>query len=776
MRLDNSVRKLITDRSRSLRERVFVVLTLAATAVMGLAIIGDLLYVDNRVEILTLVIAFFVVHVITIIGVRTKKTDVAAKILSFGLIVVILPIVFLFGGGSEGAVVPWLIFAYLYIGLMLPGRWRITALIIHTIIVAAMFTIGYYYPELNDVHTRRVKSIDVALAVVEVGYICFVMTWFQNRVFKQENARVKEETKKVEELSQSQNRFFSNMSHEIRTPINSIMGLNEIILRNPDATDEIRKDSRNIQTAGRMLLALINDLLDFSRIEAGRMEIVPVDYNVAKLMSEIANMMWAPAAEKGLDLNVTVDHSVPRILHGDEVRIKQILVNLLNNAVKYTEEGSVTLRVGYEKTDDENIRLIFRVTDTGMGIRQEVIPYLFDAFTRADEEKNAGIEGTGLGLSIVKQLTDLMKGDVGVDSEYSKGTTFTVTLLQKVIDPDPTGEFDISGDAGEAYADGHFVGFSAASAAVLIVDDNRMNLEVEKKLLKDTEISTDTVLSGEEALKLTMEKAYDVILMDHMMPGMDGIECMKRIRQQDNGRNLKTPVIVLTANAGSKDRELYAKCGFDGYLVKPVSGSQLEEVMRTHLPASKITVKQTTAVKTKTEKNIPEKIIPGIDRSEGIKNCGSAEAFETMLGMFADLAKESCDEIDSYYKEGNWNAYAAKVHALKSSAQIIGAGKLAGEAFALETAAKDNDIEYIRNNHSAVMKHLMQYETMDTGHEGKRGVVPDRFIVESIFEALLEAEKDNDDETIRDILEEAEGYSFSYEDEEKLEKWRKHHG
>ena len=588
MRLDDRIKKLLNDPDRELSEKVFILLTFVALVVAVAALIGDLLYGENIVEIILLTATTVMVPVATVTAIKTKKVPLVSRLISTGLIFVILPIIFIFGGGLEGGGIPWLIFSYLYIGLVVAGMWRLVFIALLTAVIVILFFIGYTHPELIYPHTREIFYMDLLLGVIEVGLVCFIMTWFQNLLYIQENKRAREETRKVEEMNRSQNRFFSNMSHEIRTPINSILGLNEIILRQEEATEEIRRDAGNIQGAGRMLLALINDILDFSKIEAGKMDIVPVNYSVSALLSELVNMIWLRAEQKGLEIKLEVDPSIPSELFGDEVRIKQILVNLLNNAVKYTSEGSVTFRIEKEDVRDDQVLLMFSVIDTGMGIKQDALPYLFDAFQRVDEEKNINIEGTGLGLSIVKQLVDLMDGRITVNSVYTQGSTFTVTLWQIIARKEVIGEINISSLSGSGNTGRYKPDFKAPEAKLLIVDDNTMNLEVEKKLIVSTEIQVDTATSGEQALTMTRAVRYDIILMDHLMPGMDGIECMQHIRKQFDGLNNHVPIVVLTANTGSENRELYSRSGFDGYLIKPVTGRQLEEVVIAHLPASKV--------------------------------------------------------------------------------------------------------------------------------------------------------------------------------------------
>ncbi len=580
--------EMLKDPSRSFKERVFLLLTFVTVIVALLALVGDLLVKENPVESTVLAITAVLVPIGTIFAIRKNKVQAAVRFIIVGLVGFLLPLLFYFGGGLTGGGVLWIIFAYLYTGLVLSGLWKPFLLLILSVETIIFYAVDYYFPGKVKTHTREMFYIDSLISMILVGVICCIMVWFVEWLFMEENKRAKEEAKKFEELNKSQNRFFSNMSHEIRTPINSILGLNELILRDPDATDEIRKDAGNIQGAGRMLLSLVNDILDISKIEAGKMEIIPVNYSVESLISEIVNMMWLRAEQKGLEFNVQIDPSLPRELFGDEVRIKQILINLLNNAVKYTKEGTVTLHIEKEDIREDSVRIMFSVIDTGMGIKQESLPYLFDAFQRADEEVNRKIEGTGLGLSIVKQLVDLMGGEIAVNSVYSQGSTFTVNLWQKVSNPAQVGDINISSVGSAKDTKAYEATFKAPDAKILIVDDNEMNLEVEKKLLEGTQIAISTADSGAAALNLTSRYRFDLILMDHLMPEMSGVDCLQRIRKQQGGLNNHVPVIVLTANAGSENRELYSISGFDGYLLKPVSGQQLETMLLEHLPESKV--------------------------------------------------------------------------------------------------------------------------------------------------------------------------------------------
>ncbi len=588
-RLIDTIIKAIKDKDRPLIERVFLGLTIISEFTVSIALIGDIVTGENIYEIVTLVATLIFVPTLVFTCLIKNKLPFAIKVTVVALVFVILPSLFFFGGGVEGGGVLWVIFTFTYVGLVLSGRWRSIMLVLTFLVAFACFWIEYYYPQFVYPHQRSVFYIDSFISLILVGIVCFVMTWLQNHMFMEENKRAKDAANKAEELTRAQNRFFSSMSHEIRTPINSILGLNELILRDQSASDDIVHNASGIQGSGKMLLALINDILDFSKMEAGSMDIVPVDYRIGDMLSEIVNMVWLRANDKGLKLIVTVDPKVPTVLYGDEVRIKQIIVNLLNNAVKYTAEGSVELHVESNERDDKTVELSISVSDTGIGIKKEALPFLFDAFKRVDEEKNRHIEGTGLGLSIVKQLVDLMGGTITVNSIYGEGSTFTVVVLQGISDHEQIGELNIHSQSS-IHHKAYECSFRAPEASILIVDDNEMNLEVECKLLSGTEMTIDKAVSGKEALDNCLKNRYDVILMDHLMPEMDGIECLEKLRNQIGGLNRTTPVVVLTANAGSENRELYKRAGFDGYLVKPVSGETLESALMKYISSEKLYV------------------------------------------------------------------------------------------------------------------------------------------------------------------------------------------
>ena len=397
--------------------------------------------------------------------------------------------------------------------------------------------------------------------------------------------KINQEKQHAIEISEAKTKFLASMSHEIRTPINAILGMNEMVLR--ENQDKVIDDySRSIKSSGKMLLMLVNDVLDFSKIEAGKLEINETGFLMSEMLFDVVSLVKERADEKGLILKTELTGDVPDKMISDEFRIRQILVNLINNAVKYTERGTVTLSIGGNYTDD-GFELHLSVKDTGKGIRKEDQPHLFEAFSRADEKANANIEGTGLGLAIVKSIVDSMKGSVGVESEYGVGSEFWVKLPVRYESKDPVPEDFLQHrtavDAAPAES-----AFTAPSAAILAVDDNQSNLTIVKLFLKRTGIVPDLCNSGKRAIELCKKKKYDLILLDHMMPQPDGIETLRIIRNDPDSLNQETKAVVLTANAVSGSRQIYMDAGFEDYLTKPLDSSVLEQTVKTLLPKEKV--------------------------------------------------------------------------------------------------------------------------------------------------------------------------------------------
>ncbi len=391
----------------------------------------------------------------------------------------------------------------------------------------------------------------------------------------------------AENASKAKSDFLANMSHEIRTPINAIIGMDEMILRESD-DKTILGYATNIKNASRNLLSIINDILDFSKIESGKMEITEQVYSLAEVLRNVAGMIRIKAESKKLGFTILVDENIPAKLMGDDVRITQIMLNLLNNAVKYTHEGSVCLKLASERTGDDSIILKISVEDTGIGIKEESLARLFDHFQRLELTKNRNIEGTGLGLAITKNLVGLMHGNINVTSVYGSGSVFSVELPQKVCGSGLIGRFEEKPQKSGVRRGRYKAKFIAPEAEILLVDDNETNLIIARSLLKKTEVKITECMSGREALEHIKSKRFDVILLDHMMPDMDGIETLEASRNLEGNLCKGIPVIALTANAVSGVREMYIEAGFDDYLSKPINGAEFEEMLMKYIPKEKI--------------------------------------------------------------------------------------------------------------------------------------------------------------------------------------------
>lgn len=586
------------------------------------------------------------------------------------------------------------------------------------------------------------RNIALSMGIfVIVTYFC-TSSFFNRR----KAARYAEEVQKAKEEAEKANAaksdFLANMSHEIRTPINAVMGMNAMILRESDDAN-VREYAGKAHNASKTLLALINDILDLSKIEAGKMEIVEDVYFLSSVLNNVVNMMRVKAEEKKLEFIVEIDESIPDELMGDETRISQVIINILNNAVKYTREGSVRLKIeqvpGIVQSDaavlagvpeekilaasEDGVLLKIAVIDTGIGIREEDIGKLFGNFERLDQKANKNVEGTGLGLSITGKMIEMMHGRVEVESVYGEGSTFTIYLPQKVEGDVTIGNFEAKFAEYVKSLNSYKETFRAPDAHILVVDDNEMNLFVVEKLLKTTEIVVSCCGSGERCLELIRQRHYDVILLDHMMPGMDGIETLKRMKEMKHHLCKDTPVIALTANAIVGVREMYLADGFDDYLSKPIDSNELETMLRKHLPGDKVVVdilEPQVSVEEffdTTPADEAEDMSPDlaeekaedtevyIDRETAMMYCaGSEEMFHEFLGMFCKLRDSKLEKILKCYQEEDWNGYGIELHALKSTSLSIGGKRLSELALELEKAGKSGDAEFIIAHHGEVLK------------------------------------------------------------------------
>ncbi len=487
--------------------------------------------------------------------------------------------------------------------------------------------------------------------------------------------------------SESKAKFLANMSHEIRTPINTVIGMNEMILRE-SKEETIGEYARNIESASRMLLGLVNDILDFSKIEAGKLQLVESPYQTSNMLKAVVLGVENRAKQKNLEFKLEMGEDLPAVLMGDELRIRQILNNLLSNAIKYTEKGSITFGVKGLK-EENGFSLLLSVADTGMGIRKEDMARLFDSFRRLELNRNRYIEGSGLGLNITKQLVDLMNGKIDVVSEYGKGSCFTVQIPQVIVeDVVLTNADTIEKQEKQTEQEEYFY---APDAKVLAVDDNAMNLSVLKGLLKRSKVQLDVCTSGTECLQMTKEKQYDLILMDHMMPEPDGVQTLHLLREDKDNVNKETKVIVLTANAIEGCAEKYLKEGFADYLSKPLEVSKLEGVLAKYLVAQ---TKETLQ---------SQKISPVvIDRARGLIYCGGKEEmYQQMTQMYYKQGAEYLEKLAEYYETKNWKEYTRIAHAIKSTSLMIGLTEFAEKAKQQERAAKAEDEAFLKKEYES---------------------------------------------------------------------------
>ena len=498
--------------------------------------------------------------------------------------------------------------------------------------------------------------------------------------------------------NEAKSAFLSNMSHEIRTPINAMLGLNEMILRECDDPD-ILSYSTGINTAGHTLLGIVNDILDFSKIEAGKMEIIPVDYSLASMLNDLVNMVHTRADTKGLSIEVKVNSHIPDMLHGDEIRIKQVITNILTNSVKYTEKGCITFSLDFEKLTTQSIILKVSVKDTGIGIKAEDMGKLFSKFDRIEEKRNRHIEGTGLGMAITQSLLSMMGSSLNVKSEYGHGSTFSFNIMQSVVSPEEIGDYESTYKESVAKTASYKEKFIAPDARVLVVDDTPLNLTVFVSLLKKTQVKIDTAESGIEAIKYACAQKYDVIFLDHMMPGKDGIETLHELSETPENLNPDTPVVCLTANAISGMREKYLEEGFDDYLTKPIDSTKLEETLMKYIPDEKLLLSHDDD---STEEDDSDKIpsslyeLSELDVRKASHKCGSAGVYLDILSSFCRGIDSFMAEARAYIEAGDTDNAAIKIHAIKSQVRTAGAFALGDFAEKLERAAKNGNIDLLK--------------------------------------------------------------------------------
>lgn len=537
-----------------------------------------------------------------------------------------------------------------------------------------------------------------------IGYIIVITDLSEQMKTMQSLEEAKRE---AESANQAKSTFLANMSHEIRTPMNAIMGFSELILK-MDIEKKVREYVSDIKSSCQNLLAVINDILDISKLDSGKMELSCNNYFTCTLLQDTYHIIDIQARKKGLRFEMSVDPEIPHELYGDKTRIRSIIINILNNAVKYTKEGTVTFNVKVLEKNSENVTLRFTATDTGIGIKESAIEHIFDNFSRLDSKKNSEIEGTGLGLAIVKGSVQLMGGTVEVDSTYGKGSTFTVTLSQKIIDPRPMDRISTSFQETSSL---NAKDLKIQDTRVLVTDDNQINLKVIKNTLEYYGFEVDTASSGSEAISLCRRTAYDIVFMDQMMPGMDGIEAMEQIRTISDhyAAGGEGKIIVLTANAIAGMRKELMEKGFDEYLGKPVNFKELERVITTFLPPEKISV-GTPSAPQKAKPSTLSELLPSVNTAAGIENCGGDKAlYLEVLRLLHSSAPKQLEELKALYEAKDYEKYIIQIHSVKGQLLNVGHDTLARSARELEMASREGRHEYVDSHMENFIKSYNEF-------------------------------------------------------------------
>lgn len=516
----------------------------------------------------------------------------------------------------------------------------------------------------------------------------------------EQNHLMKRLVLQTEDANRAKTNFVSNMSHEIRTPMNSIVGITEILLRSRHSPKE-QEYLLNIQSSGRVLLTIINDVLDCSKMEAGKMQLFDEPYDTCSLFHDLRISMENRIGHSGLELIYDIDQDIPCKLKGDMGRIRQVIINLVNNAIKYTEKGSVRFSVHVRQKNTDKVMLYYEVADTGIGIRKEDQKILFDAFQRMEMDRNRYVEGTGLGLTISQNLVNMMGGVIEVESEYGKGSRFFFTIEQTIIDPTPVSAVNYNGQKDNVTEKEAECLFIAPEAHILLVDDNELNLVVAKELLKPLRMQIDTAENGLQAVKMVRGSQYDLVLMDHMMPVMDGIEAAKAIRALPEDKYQKLPIIALTANAMVDARKEFLNAGMNGFVAKPIDFARICNQLKLWLPKDlvrdvpKEEAKKLLADDLSDREIQPEDPQMGFSFEEGVNHCGSKAALMKTIRIFYRTIDSKANKIEQCLKEGLISDYVIEVHALKSSALLIGAVPLSEAAKELEGYGKQGKTELL---------------------------------------------------------------------------------
>lgn len=558
--------------------------------------------------------------------------------------------------------------------------------------------------------------------------------------------------------------FLASMSHEMRSPLNAMLGFNEMILRNCD-DEQIRSYSLDVASSGQFMTTLVNDILDYSKVESGRMEINPIEYDLSNLIHEISNAAQMKAKEKGIDFILNADSALPKILTGDAIRIKQVINNLITESIEKLSEGTVTLTINYVKIDDKLINLKVSVKDDGIGMNSEELENVIIPFGQLDGSKKLHIDSLALNMTISQELLSLMNTKLGIRTDVGIGTTYYFNVKQAVESWEQVGNISTIKTVNKNTDEAYKPSFSAPSARILIVDDIAVNISVITELLKDTQIKIETVYSGQAAVDACRDQEYHLILLDHKMPGMSGIETLKKLRADWFSKNRYVPVIAMTANAVSGAKGMFIKEGFSDYITKPMVPKELEKMIIKYLP-DELICDAVDVVIEEPQNELISKLrnsVFTINVDDGIRAAGSEKVYNVAISEFYITLDQTINEIKTLFDSKDIEMYVIKVHALKSTARLIGAMELSEMAKELEFAGKDGKIDVIEANTDTLLDELRILKQklsscFESDEKKDLPMISDALLKEAV-DVMTEGAECFDYDMIETVMQQLAGYS-----------------
>lgn len=590
--------------------------------------------------------------------------------------------------------------------------------------------------------------------------------------------QLEKEKQRADSANAAKTNFLANMSHEIRTPITAVLGMNELILR--ETKDNVIKQyAKDVEGAAKSLLSIINDILDITKIEAGKLSVITVEYDFGAVIKDVVNMISFKSKVKSLEFKVQVDENIPRKMMGDDIRLRQILVNLLNNAVKYTHEGEVILKISDMKSDSDNVaRLHFCVKDTGIGIKEEDLQKLCEPFERIEEKRNRNIEGTGLGMSITKQLLNLLNSELKVCSVYGEGSEFSFVLEQRIADVTPCGRLE---EYTESSDDEYQHAFEAPDAKILVVDDNELNRRVITGLLKPTRIQIDEAGNGKACLEKVKNNAYDIIFMDHMMPELDGVETFRIMKTMGDFPSKNTPVVILTANALVGAKEKYQEEGFTAFLPKPIDYEQFEDMIKDLLDES-LVHEVTATVEKASDENVELPMIEGLDWKYARTHFKETHTMVDAVRFFAESIEYEAKTLEELFadieNEAGRKNYCTQIHSMKNSASTIGIIPLAGLAKILEDAARSGELNVLKVMTCVFLEYWYSYQEklavfLPSAVKEKKRADDCKAEIQKLFQLINEAAEEMDIDALDLIWTQLAEYQFDKDKQDLLDKVHK---